>query len=160
MDSETATATTTNTNDDSITTNANDDSITIAVMGATGAGKSTFINLVSPIQFQVGEGLESCTAEVQSAVPFILDGKYVTLIDTPGFDDTVKTEAEILRLISTYLAKTYEAGRRLHGIVFLHRITDVRMGGVAKKNFRLFRKLCGDETLRSVIIATTMWQDV
>ena len=94
-------------------------------MGATGSGKSTvslihiilqithrltnveqFINLASSAELQVGEGLESCTASVQAAPPFLLGGKYVTLIDTPGFDDTVKTEAEILRLISTFLAKT------------------------------------------------------
>ena len=34
------------------------------------------------------------------------------------------------------------------------------MGGVARKNFRLFRKLCGDETLKNVVIATNMWSDV
>ncbi|KAH8093904.1 P-loop containing nucleoside triphosphate hydrolase protein [Cristinia sonorae] len=136
------------------------ESVTIAVMGATGAGKSTFINLASAAKLQVGEGLESCTAEVTAALPFLLDDKYVTLVDTPGFDDTVKTEAEILRLISTFLAVTYEANRRLNGVIFLHRISDVRVGGVAKKNFRLFRKLCGDETLRSVVIATNMWSEV
>lgn len=36
----------------------------------------------------------------------MMDGKIVTLIDTPGFDDAVKTEAEILRLIADFLAKT------------------------------------------------------
>lgn len=41
------------------------------------------------------------------ASPFLLDGKVVTLIDTPGFDDTVKTEAEILRLITDFLSATY-----------------------------------------------------
>lgn len=34
------------------------------------------------------------------------------------------------------------------------------MGGVARKNFRLFRKLCGDDTLKNVVIATNMWSDV
>ncbi|EKM58577.1 uncharacterized protein PHACADRAFT_253025 [Phanerochaete carnosa HHB-10118-sp] len=136
------------------------DSATIVVMGATGAGKSTFINLVSNSKFEVGYGLESCTSEVDVAAPFMLDGKPVTLIDTPGFDDTVKTEAEILRLIAEFLSVTYKQGRTLHGIVFLQRITDTRMGGVARKNFRLFRKLCGDDTLRNVIIATNMWGNV
>lgn len=34
------------------------------------------------------------------------------------------------------------------------------MGGVARKNFRLFRKLCGDDSLKNVVIATNMWGDV
>lgn len=34
------------------------------------------------------------------------------------------------------------------------------MGGVARKNFRLFRKICGDSTMSSVIIATNMWSEV
>lgn len=31
------------------------------------------------------------------------------------------------------------------------------MDGVARKNFRLFRKLCGDDAFSNVIIATNMW---
>lgn len=31
------------------------------------------------------------------------------------------------------------------------------MTGVSQKNFRLFRKICGDGTLKNVIIVTTMW---
>ncbi|CAL1717341.1 unnamed protein product [Somion occarium] len=135
--------------------------VTIAVMGATGSGKSTFINLVSEeSNLAVGKGLESCTSEVQVSQPFEIEGRIVTLIDTPGFDDTVKSEAEILRLITRFLAETYKIGRKLNGVIFLHRITDVRMGGVARKNFHLFKKLCGDDALKSVVIATNMWGGV
>lgn len=65
-----------------------------------------FVNLVSESSLQVGSGLHSCTAEVQAAKPFLLDGRPVTLLDTPGFDDTVKSEAEVLRLIANFLAAT------------------------------------------------------
>lgn len=34
------------------------------------------------------------------------------------------------------------------------------MGGAACKNFRLFRNICGDDTLKHIIIATTMWSEV
>ena len=34
------------------------------------------------------------------------------------------------------------------------------MGGVARKNFRLFRKVCGDDALKNVAIVTNMWGDV
>ena len=49
-------------------------------------------------------GLESCTAEVQLANEFILDEKAVTLIDTPGFDDTTKSDTDILEIIAAFLA--------------------------------------------------------
>ena len=31
------------------------------------------------------------------------------------------------------------------------------MGGISRRNFNMFRKLCGDETLKNVLIVTTMW---
>lgn len=54
----------------------------------------------------VGSGLESCTTKVQASNPFVLDGKTITLIDTPGFDDTFKTETEVLELIADFLTAT------------------------------------------------------
>ena len=35
---------------------------------------------------------------------FDLDGRKIILIDTPGFDDTNKSEVEILKLIADFLA--------------------------------------------------------
>ena len=52
---------------------------------------------------------------------------------------------------------SYEAGVTLHGLLYLHRISDVRMGGISTRNFKMFRKLCGDDTLKNVTIVTTMW---
>ena len=34
------------------------------------------------------------------------------------------------------------------------------MGGIARKNFRLFRAICGDDALKRVVIATTMWSEI
>ncbi|KAK1223854.1 hypothetical protein PQX77_013250 [Marasmius sp. AFHP31] len=132
----------------------------VAVMGSTGTGKSTFINLASGGRLGVGESLYSCTDKVGLAPPFILNGRHVTLIDTPGFDDTKKNDTEILKLITAFLSETYRAGQQLSGIIYLHRITDVRMGGTAARNFRLFRKLCGEESLRNVVIVTNRWEEV
>jgi len=52
--------------------------------------------------------LTSCTAEVQLADEFTLDGQRVLLIDTPGFDDTNVSDAEILEKIAAFLAVTWE----------------------------------------------------
>ncbi|KAJ7096516.1 hypothetical protein B0H15DRAFT_945981 [Mycena belliarum] len=101
----------------------------IAVMGPTGSGKTSFINLVSGSDLRVGRGLQSCTSTVQ-----------VTMIDTPGFDDTSKSDTDILTLIAAFLAKTYEATKKLAGIIYMHRISDIRMGGISTRNFKMFRQ--------------------
>ncbi|KAK7695012.1 hypothetical protein QCA50_002200 [Cerrena zonata] len=134
--------------------------VLIGVMGGTGTGKSTFVNLASGSNLQVGFNLESCTSETQLSQPFVVDGRTVVLIDTPGFDDTFKTEADVLHSIADFLAAMYQNEQKLSGVIFLHRISDNRIGGLARKNFRLFRSICGDDALKHTIIATTMWGEV
>ena len=51
----------------------------------------------------------------------------------------------------------YQDGHKLAGLLFFHRISDFRMGGISIKNFRTFRKLCGEDTLRNVVLVTNMW---
>jgi len=65
-----------------------------------------FINLVSHSSLRVGMNLESCTDEDQLADEFTIDGRRVVLIDTPGFDDTTKSDTDILRMIADFLATT------------------------------------------------------
>ncbi|KAF9004032.1 P-loop containing nucleoside triphosphate hydrolase protein [Cyathus striatus] len=129
-------------------------------MGATGSGKTTFINLVSGSTLRVGRGLKSCTSSVQVANPFELDGRNITLIDTPGFDDTTKSDTDILRMIAAFLATTYQEGMKLAGVIYFHRISDFRMGGISTRNFKMFRQLCGESSLKNVVIATNMWGEV
>ncbi|KAH8796884.1 P-loop containing nucleoside triphosphate hydrolase protein [Flagelloscypha sp. PMI_526] len=130
------------------------------VMGATGTGKSTFINLVSGSHLEIGTDLLSCTSKVHVTQPFQLDGRSVTMIDTPGFDDTTKSDFDVLKMICDYLAESYIDGTKLAGVIYLHRISDNRVGGLATRNFNMFRELCGDTTLKNVVIVTTMWDDV
>ncbi|GJE89959.1 hypothetical protein PsYK624_060740 [Phanerochaete sordida] len=134
--------------------------VVIAVMGASGTGKSTFINLLSGSNLRVGDGLRSCTSKVETSCSFPLLGKLVTLIDTPGFDDTIVSETDILTMIAVYLSASYQAGYKLNGVIYMHRISDYRVGGISLRNFNMFRKLCGDETLTNVAIVTTFWSEV
>ncbi|KAJ2928894.1 hypothetical protein H1R20_g8124, partial [Candolleomyces eurysporus] len=94
---------------------------------------------------------------VERADPFDLDGRRVVLFDTPGFDDTNRTETEILRTIALELEKQYRKGQTLHGIIYVHRISDFYVNGLAKTNLGIFRKLCGDSSLQNVVIMTNMW---
>ncbi|KAI0925626.1 hypothetical protein AcV5_008311 [Taiwanofungus camphoratus] len=137
-----------------------DDEIAIAIMGATGSGKSTFINLVSGSNLEVGNGLKSCTSSVEISATFEMSGRSITLIDTPGFDDTTRSDTDILKMIALFLSTTYENNRKLSGVIYMHRISDFRMTGISRRNFSMFRKLCGDETLKNVVIVTNMWGEV
>jgi len=65
-----------------------------------------FINLASRSHLRVGANLESCTDEVQLADEFTLDERRVVLIDTPGFDDTTKSDTDVLKMIADFLATT------------------------------------------------------
>ena len=42
----------------------------------------------------------------------------------------------------------------------MHRISDIRMGGISRRNFGMFRQLCGDSGLNHVAIVTNMWSEV
>ena len=46
----------------------------------------------------------SCTDRIEQSNPFLLDDYLITLVDTPGFDDTTKDDAEILSMVCDYLA--------------------------------------------------------
>lgn len=81
-------------------------------------------------------------------------------VDTPGFDDTTRPAAEVLKEISKTLTVQYESGVRLRGIMYLHRITDIKYSGSAIHTFQVLRKICGDEALKNIIQVTNRWPDV
>lgn len=49
----------------------------------------------------VGHGLKSCTVDL-TPVPVLVDAKECILIDTPGYDDTNRSDVEILRLTADF----------------------------------------------------------
>ena len=61
---------------------------------------------------------------------------------------------------SSWLLHRYERGDILAGILYFHRISDLKMGGSQTRNFKMFRSLCGDNALRNVVIVTNMWSRV
>ena len=99
------------------------------------------------------------TKEIHLATTTI-DGHVVRFIDTPGFDDDEVSDTDILKEISSYISGTNMENLRLSGILYLHRITDKRVGGTALKNLSMFEKLVGERNMGNVILLTTMWANL
>jgi len=76
-----------------------------------------------------------------------LNGTNFVLVDTPGFDDSDRTDRDILKTLTSWLESSYRAGSKLTGILYLHRISDTSM----------FKSLVGEDSFRNVVLATTFW---
>lgn len=86
--------------------------IVIMVMGPTGSGKSN-----------VGEGIPQLTSELQSCTQDIrvfkvslTDGRHYVFVDTPGFNNTLQSDRDVIQTISDWLEATcaVEFRRYLH----------------------------------------------
>ena len=62
-----------------------------------------FINLASGSKLRIATSLASCTQDVEAAPEFEIEGRRICLIDTPGFDNTDRSEVEILKDIKIFL---------------------------------------------------------
>jgi len=63
-----------------------------------------FISQVTGNADGIGHALTSCTSEIK--VTKVENLANIVLVDTPGFDDTKKSDLEILEMISKWLNKT------------------------------------------------------
>ena len=88
---------------------------------------------------------------------FEYNGVNIHLIDTPGLNDTIRSDGEVLMMIATYLLAMYNSKIRLDGIVYMFPIISHRMSGSAVKDLNIFSKLVGDEALSEVVLVTSMW---
>ena len=100
--------------------------------------------------------------ETSTVQPYEITVGYTTLVlvDTPGFDDTHISDFEILQAIAKWLDTAFDKGQLLSGIVYLHRITDTRVAGSARRALQLFQRICGEDNFRNIILATTFWNSI
>ncbi|KAI6102121.1 P-loop containing nucleoside triphosphate hydrolase protein [Pisolithus sp. B1] len=132
--------------------------IVIALMGPTGSGKTNFINrLTGTREAKAQYQLKSHTQAVKEFTVNLSNGRQYVFVDTPGFDDTYRSDRDILRTIADWLEEKYRGKVKLSGIIYTHRIIDSRMSGSACKNLDVFARLCGDKAAAGVRLVTTMW---
>ena len=87
----------------------------------------------------------------------MIEGRTVTLVDTPGFDDSNRTDAQVLEEIVSWLTSSYKSRRLLSGIIYLQPITSTRMYGSAVRSLDVFSKLVGPDSFHNIVLVTTMW---
>ncbi|TDL17996.1 hypothetical protein BD410DRAFT_843149 [Rickenella mellea] len=130
----------------------------ILVMGATGTGKTTFINNASGSHFPVNHNLDSCTDDVVPTAPFDLDDHRVVLVDTPGFGHSRKRDIEVLRPIAKYLKEQKVREGHISGVIYMHPFPELRIERTAKHYVSVFSELCGSTTLDHASIVMTRWK--
>ena len=54
----------------------------------------------------------------------------------------------------------YDEDRKFSGILYLHNICDPRVGGSLQRNMTMFKKLCGPDPLKNVVVVTTFWDEI
>ncbi|KLO86380.1 uncharacterized protein LW93_11155 [Fusarium fujikuroi] len=131
----------------------------ILVMSITGVGKSTFISKLTGEDAGIGHDLESYTKGI-GIYSMNVENRVIYLVDTPGFNDTWRSDLEILKEISYITSTIYKHRMKLAGILYLHRISDNRVSGSAAKNFTLLQRICGPDAASRVFLITTMWDQI
>ena len=54
----------------------------------------------------------------------------------------------------------YDEDRKFSGILYLHNICDPKVGGSLQRNMAMFKKLCGPDPLKNVVVITTFWDEI
>jgi hypothetical protein len=86
-----------------------------------------------------------------------IDGHPMFLLDTPGFDDTDRSDFEIVNEIAMGLHVLYEKRLSLRGVIYIQRITDTRMSGSSRRALEILDAICGIPASANITFVTTMW---
>ncbi|KAL2821544.1 hypothetical protein BJX63DRAFT_427540 [Aspergillus granulosus] len=139
------------------------EAVFILVLGATGSGKTSFVSKCSGDALEIGHDLSSCTSKL-TITSFLHPSptdprihKTIYLLDTPGFDDTSRSDSETLTHLSHYLAVAYVNRIYISGIILMHRIIDPRLSGTARLNLGMFKQMLGEAAYENVAVVTSMW---
>ncbi|KAF8732531.1 50S ribosome-binding GTPase, partial [Rhizoctonia solani] len=134
---------------------------TVLVCGASGSGKSRFINTATGSNLVIGHGIDSETDQViDKGIPLLKYGdNYVQLVDTPGFQDTRDgDEVPVFKNITEWLAARYAGNLRIVGFIYLRSIQESKVLRAETRLIQMFKDLCGEDCLDRVLLVTNRWQ--
>ena len=82
----------------------------------------------------------------------------IHLIDTPGFDDGGDlSDVDILKIISEYVNTGYKLKQQLAGVLYLHDIAKMKIGGAGLRNIRMLEEFIGVGQFNNCTLLTTKW---
>jgi hypothetical protein len=87
-------------------------------------------------------------------------GVKVHLIDTPGLNDTYRSESVVLKEVAFWLSKAYALNCLLNGVIYLHDISAPRWTASTRKGIAFLKALCGPDNYDGIVLSTTMWDIV
>lgn len=139
----------------------NTNEIRIMVMGSSGAGKSSLINLLSGAGLKVSTADESQTSEIEevSTLHHIKRNDLkIVLVDCPGVGDTKRSASEIFNHHANWLAKTYAEEKSIHGVLYLYNIESNRNSRDVRYTPQILQHMIGEDFCKRVLFVTTHWQ--
>jgi hypothetical protein len=86
----------------------------------------------------------------------VINGRKVALRDTPGFNDTLRSDKEVLESVSQFLGPEV----LLSGLIYSQPVSINRVQGSQIKFLWLFKHICGQVAFSKVIIVSTMWSEM
>ncbi|CAG0893183.1 unnamed protein product [Cyprideis torosa] len=149
---------------------------TIMVLGATGTGKTTFINSMANFLFEVKpsdtfrfklitqeeEGAERSQSVTKKVTAYVLHETILpfrlTVVDTPGYGDTdgIQADKHTTGLIKKLFESTDESGiSRLDAIVLVVKASDTRLTAHQKHNFNSVFQLFGKNLAENIMVVAT-----
>ncbi|KAK5030170.1 hypothetical protein LTR13_008483 [Exophiala sideris] len=136
-------------------------------MGPTGAGKSSFIKRITrdkeiPIGHSLRPGTHQVTPyHIRLRAPetsvYRAQNFEITILDCPGFDDPSSPDQTTITSILQFLNTHYGRDMKLHGIIYMLDICNIRVRGVDRRNIAMFQQLCGVRFYPNVVLCTTHW---
>ncbi|KAF9035770.1 hypothetical protein BJ165DRAFT_1533252 [Panaeolus papilionaceus] len=136
----------------------------VLILGPTGAGKSTFIEALSPdsslqISSNQLEGFTQSigTYRIENVKDVTDDGSTqpIYLVGVPGFADTKISETSIVSMLRDWM-KVSPTGY-LGQILYLTPIQSARMPGSHRQVLRTVQAMTGQRSAANITIVTTMW---
>lgn len=118
------------------------------------SARSSISALLTLVLMGYSPGTQRSTAYVAT-----INKRNVLLLDTPGFDDSARENLEVLsEIVSQFYCFALRPNDvETRGVIFLHDISETRLGGSQKKTLGILKALVGGEHMGNVIVGTTMW---
>ena len=123
----------------------------IALLGKTGAGKSSFINSITKKnECKVGKNAKSCTSKIQ-IVQKLIDNKNFYFIDTPGLDDGKGDDKNIAELEKL---RDYP---RICSLLICLPLSEIRLSDSVKKTLKKIMDIFPSQDFWAHVIIVRTW---